>query len=260
MSHGPPLDAAETSELDAHLARRGMRIRAVRDIFEIIAFSAAGIWALWTFWYQASYEPAHEQAHVEWSLSLEREGVRPSDGMLAIRAHTRGVNKGKASQHLVSMSVDISGGHVARGGDAGREPLLPDARGWDHERGVERRGEVVLASQGNRWGGGYSSTVDPDQESATEFLFWIDPADYDYLSGTLIVHWSAEEKFDRSWYETRLNDAGAVEVTTTEACHEARPHCTSAATQTGVDLPLWPGTSTSAVSSPTSDWHDAGTR
>ncbi len=219
-------------------------MRVVRDVFEIIAFSAAGIWAIWTFWYQARYEPAHAQPLVEWTMTLEREAVRPSDGMLAIRAHIRGVNKGKATMKLASLNVTISGGHVVRTLPSDRaldlQPLDADAGDWQRELGAHREGKVPLGSQGFRWGGHSASVIDPDQEHAEDLLFWIDPADYDYLIGNLVVREASDLHFDRAWYQPVVSDAGVVSVGTTAACKAAAPRCYDSSYQTGAELPLWP--------------------
>jgi hypothetical protein len=96
---------------DAHLQRRGMRIRALRDVFEIAAFSAAGIWAIWTFWYQASYAPKHEKAAVDWKVNLIVTGER-ADGLLAVRAQIHAKNTGRAPERLAGMVVNVFGHHA----------------------------------------------------------------------------------------------------------------------------------------------------
>jgi hypothetical protein len=241
VSHGSPLDPAETSELDAHLSRRGMRIRAVRDVFEIIAFSAAGVWAIWTFWYQASYEPAHEKPLIVWNLTLEREAVRPSDGLLAIRAHAVGSNKGKATEHLVSLVVNLYGGHVRR---LDPEPLTLDAgaSSWDINPRFRAKDGVFLASQGQRWGEAFRAFVHPDQDFGVDFHFWIDPADYDVLAAELEVRDETDESFAGSHYAARLVDGGAggVEVVGTEQCLEPGVHCTHSVYVTEAEMTLWP--------------------
>ncbi len=240
----PPAEPSAQAEHDAHLSRRSMRVRVVRDVFEIIAFSAAGIWAIWTFWYQARYEPAHAKPLVEWSLTLEREAVRPSDGMLAIRARVRGVNKGKATLKLASVNVTIAGSHVVRTPPSERqrnpEPLDPDAGDWQRELGARREREVPLASQGFRWGGNSASLIDPDQEHTEDLLFWVDPADYDFLIGSLVVRPAPDPNFERGWFQPVVDDAGVVSVQTTAACKAAAPRCYSGAYETGTELPLWP--------------------
>lgn len=129
------------------LEMRMLRTRIVRDVVQVVALTAAAVWAVYTFWYQARYQPAHEAPNVVLTSSLEV--VADRDGFIALRARLSAHNSGKASVRIITESVSLVG---ARFADNTNAPIGPDSpppgrTSWALGSGVDDASAALLANQ-----------------------------------------------------------------------------------------------------------------
>ena len=230
---------SEPGPVPDHLLHRSIRVRVVRDVFEIIAFASAGIWGMWTFWYQASYAPKHEQAAVDWKLGLEVVG-RSSNGQLAVRATVKAKNTGKAVERLAGIVVNISGVRMAP--DTTADPFArveANGSGWHEQIANREVATVLLASEGDRFGDGTNLSILPDESWLWESTFVVPADDYALLRGRFTetsIAGSAPIKL--SWFAEERNDNGPLLVAT-DACRATRA-CEIFSANDSTELSLWP--------------------
>jgi len=77
---------------------RAIRMTFLKDAFQVIAFSVAGVWALASFWYQSVYLPRHEEPIVSQTLELQKMGER--DDVVMVRARLKLHNSGKGTRYI----------------------------------------------------------------------------------------------------------------------------------------------------------------
>ena len=222
-----------------HLLHRSIRLRMVRDAFEIVAFAAAGVWGLWTFWYQASYAPKHEKAAVDWKVALEVVG-RSGTGELAVRATVKAKNTGKAVERLAGIVVNVSGVRIAA--DTTADPFASveaDAPQWHEQIATKETANVLLASEGDRFGDGTNLYIMPEEDWLWESTFIVPAGDYALLRGhfeELSIVGNAPIKL--AWFAERKNEHGLFLVAT-DLCRAER-ECQIASSNDSTELSLWP--------------------
>jgi hypothetical protein len=87
-------------------------ITVVRDIVEIVAIVAAGIWAFYVFVYENRIKPALLAPDVTITGTMQRVGT--SRGLDAIRLQTVAHNVGTTAVKFLAYSVTIVGSHVVQ--------------------------------------------------------------------------------------------------------------------------------------------------
>jgi hypothetical protein len=82
-------------------------ISTVRDVVEIVAILAAGIWALYVFVYEQRIKPASEPPSLILSGSLHRLGER--DGLIRLGMNATVMNNGNTNASLIATSFAADG-------------------------------------------------------------------------------------------------------------------------------------------------------
>jgi hypothetical protein len=230
---------SEPPQAHDHLLHRSIRVRVVRDVFEIIAFAAAGIWGLWTFWYQASYAPNHEKPAVDWKLGLEVVG-RKSTGELAVRATVKAKNAGKAVDRVAAVAINLYGMRV--GADTTADPFArieANAPGWHEQIGSRQVASVLLASEGHHYGDDWRLTVEPGADFLLETMFVVPPDDYAFLQGEVTeISVMGTAPIKTAWFAEQRGADGPY-FTATDACRSTRA-CDVTSTSDSTTLSLWP--------------------
>lgn len=85
-------------------------IATVRDIVEIVAILAAGIWAFYVFAYENRIKPALANPDVDVAASIQRIGRH--NGLSAIGLRVRLHNIGTVRAHFLAMAVNVYGQRV----------------------------------------------------------------------------------------------------------------------------------------------------
>jgi hypothetical protein len=87
------------------------RLTIARDVVEIVAIVAAGVWAFYTFVYENQIKPAQSQADVQVEASLERLGERK--GLLAVDSRVTIHNVGIADVWIYGVAETVTGTTVS---------------------------------------------------------------------------------------------------------------------------------------------------
>jgi hypothetical protein len=182
----PPPGAPRSPKAAAmeRLETRMLRARVVRDVVQVVALTAAAAWALYTFWYQARYLPAHEAPNVVLTSSLEI--VADRDGFVALKAKLSAHNPGKASVRIITESVSLVGARFAEGAGT---PLGPDAlpagrTSWTLGSGVDAAGAALLASQVDTAVPPDTQALEPNETIERTHVFRVSKRDWDVATLT----------------------------------------------------------------------------
>src|SRR5262249_50262522 len=93
--HGPP-------GLEHRLRIRALRMSCIKDLVQAVAFTAAGVWAIYNFWYRERYLPRTIDANVVVRTTLEKLGEK--DGTVAVRLAMVAENHGAAPARILGLS------------------------------------------------------------------------------------------------------------------------------------------------------------
>jgi hypothetical protein len=82
----------------------------LRDVVEVVAILAAGIWAFYVFAYENRIKPAMAKPDVDLTASIQRLSER--NGLVAIGIHLRFQNIGTVKAHFLGVAVNVYGQRV----------------------------------------------------------------------------------------------------------------------------------------------------
>ncbi len=201
-------EAAATME---RLELRMLRARIVRDVTQVVALTAAAFWAVYVFWYQASYVPAHEVPNVVMTSSLEIVAER--DDFVALRAKVSAHNPGRARVRIISESVSLVGARFSPGRGA---PLGPDAlplggTSWAVGSGVDEAGSGLLATHVDTPATPGSRTLEPNETLENTHVFRVSKGDWDVVTLTYYAAYdNLRNPAPNVEYERRFGPEGVV--------------------------------------------------
>jgi hypothetical protein len=96
-------------------------LAVVRDVVEIVAIVAAGVWAFYVFVYENRIKPATADPELNVTASMQRLSERK--GLIAVALHLQLHNIGTVRAHLLGLAVNVSGKRVVSGVSHGRVEL-----------------------------------------------------------------------------------------------------------------------------------------
>lgn len=164
----------------ARLELRGLRARFVRDVVEVVAFALAAVWAIYTFWYQQHWLPRQVPPMVVVSVDLTATGER--DGLLALTAHVKLRNPGTSRVRMLAQNLVLVGAHVRATGDRPLAERVPDgAAAWSVARGTDVAASEALASAAQSFLPPTTATLEPGEELAHDYVFYVAPGTYDLV-------------------------------------------------------------------------------
>jgi len=82
----------------------------VRDVVEVVAIIAAGIWAFYIFAYENRIKPSLAEPDVNVTASMVRLGEH--NGLIAVGMHLRFHNVGTVKAHFLGVAVNVYGQRV----------------------------------------------------------------------------------------------------------------------------------------------------
>jgi hypothetical protein len=179
---------------------------------QVVALSAAAAWALYTFWYQAHYVPAHDRPNVVLSAVLELAGER--DGFLVLRARVRAHNPGRVFARLLSESVNLVGTRFPEEKCAPLDPadVPANATSWSLGAGVPDEGAALLASDNLARIPPSARGLEPNEAMERSFVFRV--AKHEWASAQLFYEAFYNNSNDRPLradeFEKRVKPAGVV--------------------------------------------------
>jgi hypothetical protein len=86
------------------------RITVVRDVVEIVAIVAAGIWAFYIFAYENSFKPAHAPPAINMTVNAQK--LSEHNGLIAVRIRTQLRNSSTVAVRLAAFSLTAYGRRV----------------------------------------------------------------------------------------------------------------------------------------------------
>jgi hypothetical protein len=90
--------------------RRSHGIWIVRDVVEVAAILAAGIWAFYTFAYENRIKPSFANPELNFVVTMQQLGQR--GGLIGVRLHTEIHNVGTVPANIVGLSYWVLGKRV----------------------------------------------------------------------------------------------------------------------------------------------------
>ncbi len=90
--------------------RRSHGIWILRDVVEVAAILAAGIWAFYTFAYENRIKPSFANPELNFVVTMEKLGQR--DGLIGVRLHSEIHNVGTVQVSIVGLSFWVLGKRV----------------------------------------------------------------------------------------------------------------------------------------------------
>jgi hypothetical protein len=189
-----PPRSPEVATAMERLEMRMLRARVVRDVVQVVALTAAAVWAVYTFWYQASFLPANEVPNVVLSSTLEIVGER--DGFVALKAHLRAQNPGKARVRIISESINLVGSRFSPVPSAPLGPAaLPQGRqSWALGSGVDAAGSALLASQVDTPSSPSNLSLEPNEILERTHVFRVSKQDWDVATLTYYAVFNSQRQ------------------------------------------------------------------
>ncbi|HEY1653892.1 MAG TPA: hypothetical protein VGF86_02125 [Candidatus Tumulicola sp.] len=91
---------------------RNDRITVARDVVEVVAIVAAGIWAFYIFAYENSFKPAHAPPSINVKTTIAKLGSH--DGVIGVRIRTELRNSSTVPVRLLGFALTLYGQRVSR--------------------------------------------------------------------------------------------------------------------------------------------------
>ena len=238
-------DAPLATDMDPPGLERKLRIRALRfswikDAIQALAFTAAGIWAISTFWYREKYLP--EVSDTDVTVRIVAEALGERDGVVTVRARTVLENPGHVPARVLARSV------VARGQRPGPAPPkspkpppigagLPFGEFIVEDRTLEARSELLYQALvvSEPFDGKRNFTVRPGGHLEDETILFVRREEYSLLNVELQLAWlPAAFPLRKECYTLVRDGDGVVSVGLPAEATRCRLSTVSAAT--GINL------------------------
>src|SRR5215475_12799350 len=164
--------------LEQKLRIRALRFSWIKDVVQAVAFTAAGLWAIYTFWYREKYLPRVTEANLSAHVQLERLGEK--EGTQALRITVSMDNPGPATARILGSTVIARGIRVLacpppeRPRPAPNVPLEVGTVTW-LDRTLESRPEILFNSVAvpESFDNRSSSTVRPGGRNEEETVLFL---------------------------------------------------------------------------------------
>jgi len=183
--------------LEQKLRLRALRFSWIKDVVQAVAFTAAGIWAIYTFWYREKYLPRVTEANLSAHVQVERLGEK--DGTQALRIMVTMDNPGPATARILGSTIIARGIRVLRTSPPDHPRPAPNAPlevGSVHwiDRTLDSRPEVLFNSVGvpESFDNRTSSTVRPGGRNEEETVLFLQSNSYPYVTVEAQVAWLPE--------------------------------------------------------------------
>jgi hypothetical protein len=175
--------------------RRARSVWIVRDIVEVVAIVAAGIWAFYTFVYENRIKPSFADPELNFIVTMEKLGRH--DSLVGIRLHTEIHNVGTVQANLVGLSFWVVGKRVV----PERRALPPVVthntarlRAFYRETaGVPVFGDAYLTNIGDARSQ-ERTQIQPGGNLARDEVFFVPAGRFDYLQAHMSARFTKENR------------------------------------------------------------------
>ncbi|MBV8372781.1 MAG: hypothetical protein JOY69_05940 [Candidatus Eremiobacteraeota bacterium] len=175
--------------------RRSHRVRIVRDVVEVIALLAAGVWAFYTFAYENRIKPSLGAPELNFVVTMQKLGER--DGLVGVRLHTEIHNVGTVAANIVGLSYWILGKRVEPAAQP-RPPVI--SRGTANLKAFYREsrvtpvfGQAYLTQMADRRSVNMTN-IDPGGDLSRDTVFFVPVNRFDYLEAHISARFTKEDR------------------------------------------------------------------
>ncbi len=182
-------------EPDAGEPRKRASLATIRDLVEIFAIVAAGIWASYTFIYENQIKPTLSPPEMQFESAMNRLGTH--NGLIAVQLHGSIANIGKTEVWLYGIAESVVGFtirsrrhpvHVSVAADAVSLQLEPD---WETDRGTQVFGTAFLTHLANpKSRAGFN--LSPGQSVPFDRVFYVTAHRFDQLRCTVAIRYAGK--------------------------------------------------------------------
>ena len=227
--------------LEHRLRIRALRFSWIKDAVQAVAFTAAGIWAISTFWYREQYLPQVSDTDVTVRIVVENLGER--DGVVTVRARTVLDNPGQVPARLLARTL------VARGEHPGASPpktlnrppvggAVPHGTFVEVDQTLETRRELVYQNIEvlEPFDEKRNSTIRPGGHLEDESLFFVRRGEYSVLSVEAQLAWlPVAHPLRKECFTLVRDEEGVVSMRVAETAKGCRLSTVSASTGIAFD-------------------------
>ncbi len=230
----------EPPGLERKLRIRALRFSWIKDAIQALAFTAAGIWAISTFWYREKYLP--EVSDTDVTVRIVAEALGERDGVVTVRARTVLENPGHVPARVLARSV------VARGQRPGPTPTkafqppavgagLPFGEFIAQDRTLEARSELLYQALvvSEPFDGKRNFTVRPGGHLEDETILFVRREEYSVLNVELQLAWLPAAFPLRKECYTLVRDGEGV-VSVGIPAEQTRCRLSTVSAATGINL------------------------
>jgi len=215
----------------------------IKDLVQAVAFTAAGVWAIYNFWYRERYLPRTIDANVVVKTTMEKLGEK--DGTVAVRVAMMAENHGAAPARVLGLSRWAFGQRLAAGParDVVRPPLGGQLRVGDYverDQTLETKGELVYNTLevDEPFDGKSNVTIRPNGYVNEEHVLYVRRGDYAFLTATTAVSWlPAALPAPKDCYTLGRREDGVVRIVVNPS--QTRVNCRLSTSSGDASLSLW---------------------
>lgn len=168
----------------------------IKDLVQAVAFTAAGVWAIYNFWYRERYLPRTIDANVVVKTTLEKLGEK--DGVVAIRLSMVAENHGAAPARLLGINRAAFGQKLLS--SAPKDGERPNVGGGgalvygdyvEKDDTLQSRGELLYNTLeiDEPFDGKSDVTIRPAGFLTEEHVLYVRRGDYAFVSAMESVAW-----------------------------------------------------------------------
>jgi len=215
----------------------------IKDLVQAVAFTAAGIWAIYNFWYRERYLPRTIDANVVVKSTLEKLGEK--DGIVALRLSMVAENHGAAPARVLGMSRWALGARV--GTAPARNVVQPGVGGElklgdfvELDQTLETKGELFYNTLevDEPFDNKSNVTIRPNGYVNEEHVLYVRRADYAFVSATTAVAWlPAALPAPKDCYTLGRRADGVVRIVVNP--NQTRGNCRLSTSSGDASLSLW---------------------
>jgi hypothetical protein len=157
-------------------------LATLRDLVEIVAIVAAGIWAIYVFAYEQRIKPAQQPPSLLLSGSLHRAGER--NGLVQLGFNGTARNTGQGDVSLVALGFAASGIRYTSKGTPFSSRAFSGSTLYQRDARVASRvsvyRQIELTRFVDKWYGG-GITISPGEEVPYSGIFLVKAAEFDSI-------------------------------------------------------------------------------
>jgi hypothetical protein len=172
-----------------------MRVRTARDIIEMVAILAAGIWAFYVFVYENRILPSLAQPNVSITATLQKHGVH--NGLVAVELSTSIRNIGTVRAHFLGIVTVVYGQKIAAYASA--QPAFQTRNDYRLAAFYHLSQRVPVYAIGYVTALGDPTTkadlpLEPGGESSTDDVFYVPAGRFDRLDVYVVAQYTRHDE------------------------------------------------------------------